>query len=168
MHLTSGKNSLFLKKRFVGYSLRNTDETNLSLGKPCLLKGIFSGTQESVGIAPCPFKKLAVGAEVPFHNSTIGHFMVHENLLETHVLQPFAHPEWYSIIYVIFLRSNIVTKQNQAYNRQRFFVFYKFALPSILLLPYQCYGVTESFHSQGSDTTILSEYTVYFASSSCV
>jgi len=45
------------------------------------------------GIAPLPFHKGAMGAEVPFYKSTIGNFMVYQDQLETFLLQLFAHPE---------------------------------------------------------------------------
>jgi len=44
-------------------------------------------------IAPQPFKKGATGAEVLFHNSTIGNFMVYQDRLEINLLQLFRHPE---------------------------------------------------------------------------
>ena len=45
-------------------------------------------------IAPQPFHKGATGAEVVlFHKSIIGNFMVHQDRLETYLLQLFAHPE---------------------------------------------------------------------------
>jgi len=57
------------------------------------------------------------GAEMPFHNN----FMIYQDRLEASSLQLFVHPE------------NWLTT---------FFVFYKFPLPSTLLLPYRCSGVS--------------------------
>jgi len=45
------------------------------------------------GHFPLPFQKGATGAEVPFHNSTIGEFMVYQDRLETNLLRLFGHPE---------------------------------------------------------------------------
>jgi len=45
------------------------------------------------GIAPLPFQKEATWAEVSFHNSIIGNFMVYQDRLETNLLQLFGHPE---------------------------------------------------------------------------
>jgi len=45
------------------------------------------------GHCSLPFQKGATGAEVPFHNSTIGEFMVYQDRLEIDLLQPFGHPE---------------------------------------------------------------------------
>jgi len=41
----------------------------------------------------CPFKRGATGAEVPFHNSIIGNFMVKQDGLEINLLQLFGHPD---------------------------------------------------------------------------
>jgi len=41
-----------------------------------------------------------MGAEVPFYNNVVGHFMVYKDRLKTNELQLFAHPEnseWFSI-----------------------------------------------------------------------
>jgi len=45
------------------------------------------------GIAPLLFHKEGTGAEVPFHKSIIGDFMIYQDQLETFLLQLFAHPE---------------------------------------------------------------------------
>ena len=45
------------------------------------------------GHCPLPFHRRATGAEVPFHKSIIGNFMVYQDRIETNVLQLFAHPE---------------------------------------------------------------------------
>jgi len=42
--------------------------------------------------------------EVPFHNNTIGNFMIYQSRLETNLLQLFAHSEnweWFSVLSVI-------------------------------------------------------------------
>jgi len=52
-----------------------------------------SGTPEIKGIAPLPFQKGATRAEVPFHYSIKGNFMVCQDRLETNQLQPSAHQE---------------------------------------------------------------------------
>jgi len=56
-----------------------------------------SGTPESAemrGTLPSsPFTRGEAGAEVPFHNSITGHFMVYKDRLETNLLQLFAHSE---------------------------------------------------------------------------
>jgi len=41
----------------------------------------------------CSFKRGATGADVPFHNSIIGNFIVYEDRLEINLLQLFPHPE---------------------------------------------------------------------------
>jgi len=41
------------------------------------------GWRHDWGIAPLVFQKEATGAEVPFHNSIIGTFMVYEDRRET-------------------------------------------------------------------------------------
>jgi len=63
-----------------------------------------------------PFQKEGNGAEVPFHKSIIGNFMVYQERLETNLLQLFAHPynsKWCSIIYVIIFTVNSVDEQKQ-------------------------------------------------------
>jgi len=47
---------------------------------------------DDVGIAPLPFHMGGTGAEVPFHESITGNFMVYQDQLETFLLQLFAHP----------------------------------------------------------------------------
>jgi len=51
------------------------------------------GWSDGGGISPLTFQKRATGAEVPFHNSIIGEFMVYQDRLETNSLQVFGHPE---------------------------------------------------------------------------
>jgi len=66
---------------------------------------------ENGSIASLPFQKGATGAEVPFHNSTIGNFMVYQGRLDANLLQLFAHPEssqWFSTISVIIFEVDIV------------------------------------------------------------
>jgi len=41
----------------------------------------------------CPLKRGATGAEVPFHNSIIGNFMVYQDRFEINLLQLFGHPD---------------------------------------------------------------------------
>ena len=58
------------------------------------------------------------GAEVAFHNSIIGNFIVYQDRFETNLLQLFTHPqvsEWLSSISVIICDVNIVAEQKQAY-----------------------------------------------------
>jgi len=57
-----------------------------------------------------------MGAEVPFHGSIIGHFMVYKVRLETNLLRVFAHPEnseGFSIIFAIIFEVNIVAGQKK-------------------------------------------------------
>jgi len=51
------------------------------------------GWRHGGGTAPLPFQKGATGAEVPFHTSIIGNFMVYQDRLETNLLQLFGHPQ---------------------------------------------------------------------------
>jgi len=51
------------------------------------------GWRHGGGIAPLTFQKSATGAEVRFHNSIIGNFMVYQDRSETNLLQLFGHPE---------------------------------------------------------------------------
>jgi len=84
---------------------------------------------------PCSFKREATGAELTFHHSIIGNFMV-KDLVETNLLQLFTHPqhsEWFSSLCYYFwgqhccwTETNILVKN--------YLVFYKFAFPAILLL----------------------------------
>jgi len=70
-----------------------------------------------------------------FHNSIIGNFMVHQDRLETNLLQLFRHPEisvWFSKISVIIFEVNIIDEQKQT---QLVTIFYKPALPPTVLLP---------------------------------
>ena len=69
------------------------------------------------GIGPSALStRWATGAEVPFHKSIIGSFMVCQDRLETNLLQLFGHPEnseWFSIISAIIFEINIVDEQKQ-------------------------------------------------------
>jgi len=68
------------------------------------------------GITPFPFKG-ANGADMHFHNSIIGNFMVDQYRPETNLLQLFALPEnseWFSLISVIIFEGNIADEQKQA------------------------------------------------------
>jgi len=47
---------------------------------------IAASTPESGDIALLTFKKGATGAEVLYHNSIIGNFMVYQSRIETHFL----------------------------------------------------------------------------------
>jgi len=63
------------------------------------------------------FKRGSTGAEVPFHNSILGNFMVYQDRLETNLLQLFVHPvnsEWLSVISVIIFEVDVVDEQKQA------------------------------------------------------
>jgi len=44
------------------------------------------GWRHGLGIAILPFQQGKTGAEVPFHNSIIGNFMVYQDRLETNLL----------------------------------------------------------------------------------
>ena len=41
----------------------------------------------------CPFKRGAMGAEVPSHNSIIGNLMVYQDRFEINLLHVFGHPD---------------------------------------------------------------------------
>jgi len=74
------------------------------------------GWRHGGGIATLPFQQGETGAEVPFHKSIIGNFMVYQDWLETNLLQLFGHPEnseWFSIISVIIFAVNVVDEQKQ-------------------------------------------------------
>ena len=71
----------------------------------------------------CPFKRGAMGAEVRFHNSNIGNFMVYQDRLEINLLQLFRHPEiseWFSVISVIIFEVNIVDEQKKNACEQKY------------------------------------------------
>ena len=85
----------------------------------------------------CPFKRGAAVVEVSYHNNIIGNFMVYQDRLETNLCSYFEHPEnseWVSIITVIIFAVKIVNEQKQTYSVTIFFCFFKFPLPSTLLL----------------------------------
>jgi len=85
-------------------------------------------------LLPCPYIKGATGALVPFHNSIIRHFIVYKDLVETNLLQLFAHPEdskWFSIIFVIIFEISIVTEQKQSQSITIFLSFVSFHCPQL-------------------------------------
>ena len=64
-----------------------------------------------------PFRKGSNGADVPFHNSIIGNFIVYQDRIETFLLKLCAHPEnseWFSVISVIIFEVKIVAEEKQA------------------------------------------------------
>jgi len=57
------------------------------------------------------------GADVYFHKSIIGIFVVYQSRIETDLLKLCAHPEnseWFSVISVIIFEVEIVAEQKQA------------------------------------------------------
>jgi len=51
-----------------------------------------------------PFRKGSNGADLPFHNSITGKFILYQDRIETVLLKLYAHPEnseWLSVISVI-------------------------------------------------------------------
>jgi len=85
----------------------------------------------------CPFKRGATGAEVPFHNSVIGKFMVYQDRLEINLLQLFGHPD--RIIFYISIsifEVNIVVEQKHTWLVTIFcFLQVSIALNSFTTLP---------------------------------
>ena len=64
-----------------------------------------------------PFGKGTDGADVHFHNSIIGNFVVYQNQIETDLLKLCAHlenSEWFSVISVVIFEVEIVAEQKQA------------------------------------------------------
>jgi len=64
-----------------------------------------------------PFRKGSNGAYLPFHNSIIGNFIVHQDRIETALLKLCAHPEnleCFFVISVIVFEVTIVAEQKQA------------------------------------------------------
>jgi len=58
-----------------------------------------------------PFRKGSNGADVPFHNSIIGNFIVYQDRIHTDLLKLCAHAEnseWFSVIFVIMVFCNFV------------------------------------------------------------
>ena len=100
---------------------------------------LLSGTRRGRGHCfPCFFKREETGAEITFHHSIIGYFMVNKvkvllkqiycSYSRTHKIQNgFLHS------LLVFWRSSLLLIRNK-HTGEEFFVFYKFALPSILLL----------------------------------
>jgi len=59
----------------------------------------------------------ATGAQLPLHNSILSNFMIHQDGLETNLLQLLAHTQnsgWFSIISVISFEVSIITKHINA------------------------------------------------------
>jgi len=94
----------------------------------------WAGTPKNGVISPWPFKRRAKGSEVLFHNSIMGDSTVYQNRLETNLLQLFAHPENSEWLLHHYVLSTFLPNKNK-HNWWRLFVFYKFPLPSTLLLP---------------------------------
>jgi len=87
---------------------------------------------------PCPFIRIATGAEAPFHNSIIAHFMVCKDRLETNVLQVFAHretSEGFSLNFWLFLGQRGCWRESSII-ANNFLAIHKCSLPSTLLLPH--------------------------------
>ena len=93
-----------------------------------------------------PFRKGSNGADVPFHNSIIGNFIVYQDRIHTDLLKLCAHAEnseWFSVIFVIMVFCNFCYYfwgQNCCWTEKSitgndFFVFHKFPLRSTILLP---------------------------------
>jgi len=58
-----------------------------------------------------PFRKESNGADVPFHNSIIGNFIVCQDRIETDLLKLCTHPEnseWFSVMFVVIFEVKIV------------------------------------------------------------
>jgi len=78
----------------------------------------------------CPFKRGASGAEVPFHNSVIGNFMVYQDRLEINSLQLFGHPDrMIFYISISIFEVNIVIEQKQTWLVTIFLFFTSFHCP---------------------------------------
>ena len=63
-----------------------------------------------------PFRMGSNGADVPFHKSIIGNFIVYQGRIETDLLKLCAHPEnseWFSVISVVICEVEIVAEQKQ-------------------------------------------------------
>jgi len=72
-----------------------------------------------------PFRKGSNGADVPFHNSIIGNFIVYQDRIETHLLKLSAHSEnseWFSVTPVIIFEVKLLLNRNK-HNWQWFFCF---------------------------------------------
>jgi len=77
----------------------------------------------------CPFE---TEAEVFFHTSTIGNFIVYQGQTEINLLQVLAHPEnseWFSIVSGIFLRSTLLLNRNTHICKS--FIFISFHCPQL-------------------------------------
>jgi len=55
----------------------------------CTVTPENGGSREHCTLSP--FESGATVAEVPFHNSILGNFMVYQDRLEINLLQPFGH-----------------------------------------------------------------------------
>ena len=70
-------------------------------------------------IDPWPFIRRTTGAEVPFHYSIIGHFMVYKDRFETNLVQLFANTEnserfsIYNFCYYFLIRSTLLLNRNK-------------------------------------------------------
>jgi len=72
------------------------------------------------------FGKVTNGADVPFHNSIIGIFVVYQSRIETDLLKLCAHPEnseWFSVISVVICEVEIVAEQKQTWLAMIFLFF---------------------------------------------
>jgi len=81
------------------------------------IPGFCTEMPQSDDIVRCPFKRGETGAELSFHYSIIGNFIVYRDRIEKTLLQLFALPwksEWSSIISVIIFEVDIVAERKQA------------------------------------------------------
>ena len=72
-----------------------------------------------------------------FHNRITGNFMVYHDRFQTNLLQLFENPknsEWFSVISAIIWGQHCCCAKASIIAND-FFIFYKFPLPSTLLLP---------------------------------
>jgi len=94
--------------------------TWLILASYCREQDLEAATPENGGVIghfPPSLSVGATGTEVPFHKSIMVNLMVHQDRLETNLLQLFAHPEtseWFSMISVFIFEVAIVAERKQA------------------------------------------------------
>jgi len=102
----------------------------------CVLVSYSQGRGERGHCFPCFFNREATGAELTFHHSITGNFMVNKVYLKQiyysysrtpNIQNGFLH------FLLVFLRSTLLLNRNKHIG-EKFFVFYKFAFPSMLSL----------------------------------
>jgi len=84
--------------------------------KGCERKVVIQGRRKA-GALPPALPKGTKGAEVSFHNSVMGNFMIYQDRIKTNFLELSArlgNSEWFPMISVIIFEVNIVTEQKQA------------------------------------------------------